>query len=178
MKTTRIIATVAFAAIAILTTNAKAQTATTAQTATAQVIANENTQGSERVIQGQVETLVMPEGRVMPLPPAPKLGVTGQIVYGLGMRVLSVRYGSPAQRAGLEYGDIIVSANGMQIRHQGDLSRALRKAARFHNGSVNLLVKNIRGNYYYGNEYVTVNAQLFGPPIVTVGVPSNQVVEN
>ncbi len=170
MTTTRII-TVAFAAITILTANANAQTAI-------QLIDQQGNQKSEELIQGQIETRVMPEAVIQPPPPAPKLGFTGQIVYGLGMRVLSVRYGSPAQRAGLEHGDVIISANGIQIRNPGDLSRALRNAAQYQNGSVNLFVKNIRGNAYQGNEYVNVNAQLFGTPIVTMGVPSSQVVDN
>ena len=163
MKITRIIAAVAFAAITILTinTNADAQT-TTANTA------NTAVQQDQRVV-GQVQTQVqvIPETVILPPPPAPKLGFTGQIVYGLGMRVLTVNYGSPAQRAGLEYGDIIMSANGMPIRHQGDLSRALINAVQFNNGAVSLYVKNIRGTAWQGNEYVNVTAHLFGQPIPT-----------
>ena len=166
MKTTRIIAAVAFAAITILTINADAQStaATVANTATTAVQQDAN----QRVV-GQVQTQVqvIPEAVILPPPPAPKLGFTGQIVYGLGMRVLTVNYGSPAQRAGLEYGDIIMSANGMPIRHQGDLSRALINAVQFNNGAVSLYVKNIRGTAWQGNEYVNVTAHLFGQPIPT-----------
>ena len=115
--------------------------------------------------QAQARVQVDPGAVISPPPPAPKLGFTGQMVYGLGMRVLTVNYGSPAQRAGLEHGDIIMSANGISIRNRGDLSQALRNAVQYNHGVVNLYVKNIRGTAWQGNEYVNVRAQLFGPQI-------------
>jgi S1-C subfamily serine protease len=170
MTTSRIIATVAFAAITILTTNANAQVQ-------AQVIGQQG--GPEQAAQVQIDTRVMPETQVVPpQPPAPKLGFMGQMVYGLGMKVLNVNYGSPAQRAGLEYGDVIISANGINIRNHQDLSRVLSEAAQYRNGSVSLFVKNVRGNAYQGNEYVTVHAQLFGQPRPAMGVAYNQTTQN
>ena len=94
------------------------------------------------------------------------------------MRVLNVNYGSPAQRAGLEYGDIIVRADGVQINSHADLKRVLRKAVRYSGGSVSLYVKNVRGRPHLGNEYVNIRAQLFGQPIPSAAVVSNPVVHN
>ncbi len=175
MKTTRIIATVAFAAIAILTTNADAQSVGT--DVQAQVVQPQVIPGPGQVIGGPIETRVIEQPVIAP-PPAPKLGFTGQMIYGLGMKVLSVNYGSPAQRAGLEHGDIIMSANGVLVNSHADLSRALSNAVQYTNGSVSLYVKNIRGTAWQGNEYVTVTAQLFGQPMPSAAVVSNPVVHN
>ena len=186
MKITRIIATVAFAAITILNANVNAQSnnaPTAAQSTTATTAAQLVSPQSQTVVQqpfvGQVEARVYPSPEVIVLPPpAPKLGFTGQIVHGLGMRILTVNYGSPAQQAGLEHGDVILSANGIQIRHRGDLSRALIQAAQYRNGVVNLYVKNVRGCPRLGNQYVNVTAYLFSGPIVTSGVVVGQVSQN
>lgn len=173
MTTTRIIATIAFAAFAIFSNDANAQNSAV------QLVQPQVNHGSGQVIQRSVETRVVPEAVVVAPPAAPKLGFTGQIVYGLGMRVLSVNFGSPAQRAGLEHGDIIMSANGMQIQSQGDLSRALSNAVQFSNGTVNLYVKNIRGCASRGNQYVNVTAHLFGNAIPSAAVVSaSPVVHN
>lgn len=161
MTTTRIIATIAFAAFTILSNDANAQSSTS------QLVQQQAVPVTGQVIERSVETRVVPEAPVFTPAPAPKLGFTGQIVYGLGMRVLTVNYGSPAQRAGLEYGDIIMSANGVPIRCQADLSRALSNAVQFNNGAVSLYVKNVRGCSSRGDLYVTVTAHLFGQPIPT-----------
>lgn len=45
-----------------------------------------------------------------------------------GLLVLRVAHGTPAARAGLRDGDVIVSAGGRDIRSSGDLQRAFRSA--------------------------------------------------
>jgi S1-C subfamily serine protease len=68
----------------------------------------------------------------------PFLGVTvttltPQIAQGLGMKVNSgalvqgVQDGSPAQKAGIRAGDVVVAFNGQPVRDVGDLYAGLRK---------------------------------------------------
>jgi len=180
MKTTRIITTLAFSAIAILSNDLNAQsTSVQLVQPPVQLVQPQINQVPSQVIQQPVETRIVPEAVILPPPSTgPKLGFTGQIVHGLGMRILSVNYGSPAQRAGLEYGDTIMSANGIQIRCQADLSRALNNAVHSTNGAVNLYVKNIRGCPTRGNQYVTVTAYLFGQPVPAAVAVSTPVVHN
>ena len=45
-----------------------------------------------------------------------------------GLLVLGVGHSTPAARAGLREGDVIVSANGAEVRFSGDLQRAIRGA--------------------------------------------------
>ena len=45
-----------------------------------------------------------------------------------GLLVTQVRIGSPAQRAGLEFGDVIVEAAGAELRYPIDLARAVIQA--------------------------------------------------
>lgn len=52
------------------------------------------------------------------------LGVQG------GLLVLKIPHGTPASRAGLREGDVIVRANGKPIRSSGDLQAAIRKSAK------------------------------------------------
>ena len=94
------------------------------------------------------------------------------------MKVLTVNYGSPAQRAGLEYGDIIMNANGIRITCQADSIQALSNAAAYSNGVVNLYVKNVRGCPIRGDQYVNVTAHLFGQAIPVAGVSTSPVVHN
>ena len=165
MKATRIITTIAFAAIAIISN------AVDAQSTSVQLVQPPVNQDSGQVIGHTIETQVVEQPVIAPPAPTPKLGFTGQIVYGLGMKVLTVNYGSPAQRAGLEYGDIIMTANGIRITCQADLSRALRQAAAYSNGAVNLYVKNVRGCPIRGDQDVNVTAYLFGHAIPVAGSP-------
>lgn len=90
--------------------------------------------------QGQQRTYVNPGYQQ----PTPKLGFNGQIVYGFGMKVVSVNWGSAAQRAGLESGDVIVKINGRQIKSQWDYDQALQNAANYNYGQVNMKVRNVR----------------------------------
>ena len=76
MTTTRIIATIAFAAFTILSNDANAQSSTS------QLVQQQAVPVTGQVIERSVETRVVPEAPVFTPAPAPKLGFTGQIVYG------------------------------------------------------------------------------------------------
>ncbi|MEM7456509.1 MAG: PDZ domain-containing protein [Planctomycetota bacterium] len=94
-----------------------------------------------------VQPLVAPQ--VVPALPStcayiPKLQLTGRILPGVGMQVLSVDYGGVACRAGLEYGDIIVEMGGRRIVTQFDYDIALYNAAVFGGGHLDIIVKNVR----------------------------------
>ena len=180
MTTKRIIAGIAFTAMAILNNDVNGQgvPGQNGQGPSVHVVQPQVIQGAPQVIGQQVETRVIPQPVVAPQPPAPKLGFTGQFVYGVGRRVLGVNYGSPAQRAGLEHGDIIMRANGVQINSLADLQHALRIAAQFSSGTVNLYVKNIRGRHHLGNRYVNVTAHLFGQPVQSAVVAADPIVHN
>ena len=99
--------------------------------------------------QQAVQPLVGVAPQVVPaLPPTcayiPKLQLTGRILPGVGMQVLSVDFGGVACRAGLEYGDIIVEMGGRRIATQFDYDMALYNAAVFGGGRLDIIVKNIR----------------------------------
>ena len=109
----------------------------------------------------------VPKTRVAPAvaPPGyggvPRLGFMGQIISGYGMRVMRTNYGSPADRAGLEGGDIIISINGRRIRNQYDYNDALRQAALYNAGYVSMSVRNIRYDTGLSSrEFVRVSTRL------------------
>lgn len=83
--------------------------------------------------------LLRPDG---PQSPTPRLGIVGYVAYGQGLVVERVLPFTPAARAGLEPGDVILRVNDQRIRREGDLQRALR----FSGGYVRLLVDDVRGN--------------------------------
>jgi S1-C subfamily serine protease len=176
MNFTRIITAIALTTAATVSANANAQTAQLAvqqdHTIQAAVV------GGGQVVNPPYETRVAPEALVIPQPTTPKLSFTGQIIPGVGMKVLSVRFGSPAAKAGLEHGDIVMSANGFPITQQFDLSNAVASAAAHNNGVVSMRVKNIRGCLHRGDLYVTVTAYLFGQPIPVAGVTPGIVIDN
>lgn len=93
----------------------------------------------------------------------PRLGFMGEMIHGYGMRVLSTNYGSPAQLAGLERGDVIFYINGRRILCQYDYSAALQDAAMYRGGYVSLTVRNVRfdmGLSY--QEFVNVSTRVIG----------------
>jgi S1-C subfamily serine protease len=49
---------------------------------------------------------------------------------GAGARVRSVRAGSPAAQAGLQAGDMVITAGGTDVRSDADLARVLSAAGR------------------------------------------------
>jgi len=81
---------------------------------------------------------------------AEKYGVKGKE----GVLVSSVNAGSPADKAGLKAGDVILEANGSSISNADSLTRALRRVS--DGDSVELKI-------YRDGKPITLNAQLEGP---------------
>lgn len=52
--------------------------------------------------------------------------VLGAAPPGAGARVRSVRTGSPAERAGVQPGDVVIAAGGQDVRSEADLHSALQ----------------------------------------------------
>ena len=88
--------------------------------------------------QQQIQPFVQPQGQ--------SLGIYSTFIrmrggfYQSGERVDSVNWGSPAQRAGLERGDVIVECGGYRIENPQSLGWALQNAY----GSTWLRVINVR----------------------------------
>lgn len=72
----------------------------------------------------------------------PRLGFDGRMINGR-LKVEGVAYGSLAEEAGLERGDVIAEVNGRTIRSMGDYQQALLDA-QDGNGRVRLLIENVR----------------------------------
>ena len=69
-----------------------------ANSAMAQQQGNAVTQGGT---QQAVPQTRIAQPAIAPMPSSPRMGFMGQMLYGYGMRVLSVNYGSPAGQLGL-----------------------------------------------------------------------------
>ena len=63
-----------------------------------------------------------------------------------GLRINSVVPGSPAQRAGLEPGDIVISADQKSMTQQNSLSMAVAQS----NGQLDMIVQNVRNGRSVG----------------------------
>ena len=117
----------------------------------------------------------VPKTRVAPAvaPPGygvPRLGFMGQMISGYGMRVLQTNYGSPADRAGLERGDIILSINGRRLRNRFDYDDALQQAALYNSGFVSMSVRNIRfDSGLSSREFVRVSTRLMDYAVPAMG---------
>ena len=75
-------------------------------------------------------TLPSLSGEAAPVPARPRLGVRVQPSSGVpGLEVVEVQPGSPAARAGVSTGDIIVALGRRQLRDLDDLSTALGEVA-------------------------------------------------
>ncbi len=118
------------------------------------------------------------------LPPQTQwqLGFQGRLIHDYGMRILRTTYGSPAERAGLEAGDIIFRINGRRIGCVVDYRESLQDAARYHNGRIRMLVKNVRCTTHTcssvprPSQYVTVTTWLPGwEPKTYVGQPGTGI---
>lgn len=101
-----------------------------------------------RTGQAKSTTLMLPANRPAPGPSPYILGVTtlptpvattnGSARNGL--HVMTVTPGSAAQRAGMEPGDIMISANDLPIQSHGDLAQALTAS----NGRLRIVLINVR----------------------------------
>ncbi|WP_165069411.1 PDZ domain-containing protein [Paludisphaera rhizosphaerae] len=101
-----------------------------------------------RTGQAKSTTLMLPANRPAPGPSPYVLGVTtiptpvattnGSARYGL--HVMTVLPGGAAQRAGIEPGDILISANDRAIQSHGDLAQALTAS----NGRMRIVLINVR----------------------------------
>jgi len=74
------------------------------------------------------------------VPETPRLGILGHFEWGRGMMVDSVVWGSPAERMGLEPGDLIRSVNGAWLNSESDYFRALTYGGDY----VQVLVQDVR----------------------------------
>lgn len=63
------------------------------------------------------------------LPSADDHGIVGRVAPGAGVEVVAVRSGSPAARAGIQRGDLIVFIGSRQAPGTGDIARAFQKLA-------------------------------------------------
>lgn len=90
----------------------------------------------------------------------------GQLALGIsaemrpeGLRITSVVNGSPANRAGLLRGDILIQANNIRLRQPSDVQRALQRS----NGFVQFLVRRVTtGNLERINVDLANNSPLPG----------------
>src|SRR5262249_23849459 len=74
------------------------------------------------------------------------LGLTFVENQGNGLRIMKVGRGSPAARAGLEAGDVIVSAGGVHLSNREVFFRAVERS----NGTLRLVLRDFRtGKLYY-----------------------------
>lgn len=109
---------------------------------------------------------VMPPGGSPGVGSRPRLGFMGTMIYGYGMRVDHVTFGMPAQRAGLESGDVIWSIEGRRILSRRDYDEALWHAAIHHGGWVHMIVKNIRFDMGLSHQqFVSVSVRAIGGPV-------------
>lgn len=95
---------------------------------------------------GVMASTALAEQRILPptqpgVRPQPRLGFYGHMEYGWGMTVDRVLPYTPASRAGLEPGDVILKIDNRRIRCERDYDFALRHAGR----RVELLVDDVRG---------------------------------
>ncbi len=128
---------------------------------------------SPAVAQDHVQTQTS-QMQVRMLPPSgggggyygqPRLGIHGQMLYGRGMKILSVNYDSGLRQVGAEYGDIIEEINGRPIRTLADYRSALLESVMYRGFLASIKIHNVRFGYEYGAQehvYVTVRVQIAG----------------
>ncbi|MHC4400975.1 MAG: PDZ domain-containing protein [Planctomycetota bacterium] len=72
-----------------------------------------------------------------------RLGFSGYVVAGIGEYIVWVEQGSPAERMGLEPGDMILTLNGESLTTEGAWASAIAQAAR-REGRITLSVRRSR----------------------------------
>ncbi len=111
----------------------------------------------------QPKMYIAPGGGQPGYGPQPRLGFHGHMIHGFGMRVDHVLYGTPAQQAGLEGGDVIWSINGRRIFSRFDYDSALQTAAMYQGGWVTLTVRNVRYDTGMSSQqFVNVTVRVMG----------------
>lgn len=70
-----------------------------------------------------------------------RLGVRFAVAPGAGLVISAVEAGSPAERAGLAVGDVLLAADGSPLRGAGSLRASLARAASHAEGTVRLKVR-------------------------------------
>ena len=115
--------------------------------------------------QGEPRLLVQPELNPGYVNPAPTLGIQAVMNYGW-VEVTGTVLRSPASRLGLEPGDRILEINGRKIHGLDCMTAALRDAAEFNNGQIQVLIDNVRARRgeYGAQRYVTGHTYLNGYP--------------
>ena len=89
-----------------------------------------------------------PRPRLAPMitPPGggyPKLGFHYQVIPGYGYRILSVSWGTPAARIGLEPGDVVLTINGYPMTYYGAHVEAVQEAL-YSGGWLSFTVRDVR----------------------------------
>ncbi|MDB5384501.1 MAG: hypothetical protein JWM11_147 [Planctomycetaceae bacterium] len=115
-------------------------------------------------------------------PVRPHLGIMEHFQFGLGMVVDSVFPGSPAERMGLERGDVIHRINGHEIVNDWTYRQALNRAVQFDNGFVNIHVidvrtgqRTVRTGYVNANPGVFQSQPVYGATTFGAGYPVSPV---
>lgn len=89
-------------------------------------------------------------------PDYPRLGFLYRVIPGYGYEILSVSWGSPASRIGLEPGDVVRSINGYPLTYYGAHHQAVAQAMNY-GGWLSMRIRDVRtgytvtrGTYLYG----------------------------
>jgi len=99
---------------------------------------------------------------VDPYPPQqPRIGFHYRVIPGYGYEILSVSWGSPASRIGLEPGDVVRSINGYPMTYYGAHHQAVAQAM-YYGGWLSMRIRDVRTGWT-----VTRGTYLFG-----VGAPA------
>ena len=79
-----------------------------------------------------------------------RLGIQGQMLYGYGMKIISVNWNSPLRQVGAEHGDVVKKINGQDINTLADYHNALNQSLMYNGGWASLVIRNVRYGYEWG----------------------------